>query len=125
MHPFHAEDKDATFMYGGVVENESTFMVSSEVASQVKLSPSFHLLCPPSLTQSEEPETAEMGTPEPFSTGTSLLSSLPNIPHSYREEDEEEEEESVRTYAMGPVLRVSRHTHTSTHKHTHTHTNSA
>ena len=121
MHPFHAEDKDATFMYGGVVENESTFMVSCKSKLQVKSSflPRSTSCAPPSLTQSEEPETAEMGTPEPFSTGTSLLSSLPNIPHSYREEDEEEEEESVRTYAMGPVLRVS------THIHKHTHTSSA
>lgn len=47
------------------------------------------------------------GTPEPFSTGTSMLSSLPNIPHSYKEADEEEEEESVRAYTMGPILRVN------------------
>ena len=47
---------------------------------------------------------------EPFpSTDTSMLSSLPNILHSHKEpmeEDEEEEEEDVRTYTMGPVLRV-------------------
>ena len=55
-----------------------------------------------------------MGTPEPFSTGTSLLSSIPNIPLSYRDDDEEEEEESVRAYTMGPILRVrERHIHTS------------
>ena len=38
-----------------------------------------------------------------------MLSSLPNILHSHKEpmgEDEEEEEEDVRTYTMGPVLRV-------------------
>ena len=64
----------------------------------------------PSGPQSESPYNMELnGTPEPFSTGTSLLSSLPNIPHSYREaneEEEEEEDESVRAYTMGPVLRV-------------------
>ena len=44
-------------------------------------------------------------TPEPFSTATSAVSSLPNP--CYREGDDgEEEEEAVRAYTMGPVLRV-------------------